>query len=88
VVEPSWGQGYASEALRALLTALLGDAAVRRVVAETMVDHLASRRVMEEAGMTYQGCRTAVVDGEVQDVVTYAIGSELAAGRRQPDCCA
>ncbi len=43
-------QGYATEALRAVL-----DQATVRVIAETDADHTASRRVMEKAGMVLQG---------------------------------
>jgi len=57
VVEPSWGRGYATAALRALLEHLLADRRVRRVVAETLEEHTASRRVMEKAGMRYHDAR-------------------------------
>jgi ribosomal-protein-alanine N-acetyltransferase len=71
VVEPSWGQGYATDALRALLLHVLADPRVRRVMAETLVTHTASRRVMEKAGMTLCGERTGDVDGEIMDLVIY-----------------
>ena len=71
MVEPSWGQGYATDALRALLRHVLADPRVRRVMAETQVTHTASRRVMEKAGMTLCGERTGDVDGEIMDLVIY-----------------
>jgi ribosomal-protein-alanine N-acetyltransferase len=71
VVEPSWGQGYATEALRALLAHLLADPRVHRVVAETLVGHAASRRVMEKAGMRLHGQRLGEVDGEPAELVVY-----------------
>ena len=77
VVEPSWGQGYATEALGALLARLLADPGVERVVAETLAGHGASRRVMEKAGMRLQGRRVGDVDGEQAELVVY----ELVAGR-------
>jgi 4a-hydroxytetrahydrobiopterin dehydratase len=77
VVEPSWGQGYATEALGALLARLLADPEVERVVAETLAGHGASRRVMEKAGMHLQGTRAGEVDGEQAELVVY----ELPAGR-------
>ena len=76
VVEPSWGQGYASEALRALLGHLLADPRIHRVVAETLEGHAASRRVMEKAGMRLHSRRVGEVDGEQADLVVY----ELPAG--------
>jgi RimJ/RimL family protein N-acetyltransferase len=71
VVEPCWGQGYATEALRALLGYVLDAPGMRRVVAETMVDHIASRRVMEKAGMTYCGQRMEDEYGELVNLVVY-----------------
>ena len=71
VVEPCWGQGYATEALRALLDHVLAEPDMRRVVAETMVHNIASRRVMEKAGMTYCGRRSDDEYGEPADLVVY-----------------
>jgi RimJ/RimL family protein N-acetyltransferase len=71
VVEPSWGRGYATAALRALLARLLADPRVRRVVAETLEGHTASRRVMEKAGMRHCDDRIGEVDGETVALVVY-----------------
>jgi ribosomal-protein-alanine N-acetyltransferase len=71
VVEPCWGQGYATEALRALLAHVLAQPGIRRAVAETMVGHTASRRVMEKAGMRYCGRGVDIEDGESVDLVVY-----------------
>ena len=73
VVEPSWGQGYATEALRALLGRLLADPGIDRVVAETLEGHAASRRVMEKAGMRLHGRRVGEVDGEQAELVVYEL---------------
>jgi RimJ/RimL family protein N-acetyltransferase len=48
----AWGQGYATEGSRALIRAGFTQFGVQRVVAETMAVNLASRRVMEKAGLT------------------------------------
>jgi RimJ/RimL family protein N-acetyltransferase len=48
----AWGKGYATEGSRALIGKGFTDFGVQRVVAETMVVHAASRRVMEKAGLT------------------------------------
>jgi RimJ/RimL family protein N-acetyltransferase len=54
-VAPSyWGNGYATEALIAVITHLFGSPEIRRVRADTEVGHHASRRVMEKAGMRWQ----------------------------------
>jgi len=48
----AWGQGYATEAVGALLAYLFSATNITRVVATTYEHNLASRRVMEKAGMT------------------------------------
>jgi ribosomal-protein-alanine N-acetyltransferase len=73
LVPSSWGQGYATEALRALVDELLAGGQVRRVFGETMVDHPASRRVMEKAGMRESGRRRAEEAGRTVEVVVYEI---------------
>jgi RimJ/RimL family protein N-acetyltransferase len=49
----AWGKGYATEGSRALIHKGFSELGVRRVVAETMAVHAASRRVMENAGLAY-----------------------------------
>jgi RimJ/RimL family protein N-acetyltransferase len=49
------GQGYATEALRGVIDWALAQAEVKRVEADTSHGNLASRRVMERAGMRYVG---------------------------------
>jgi RimJ/RimL family protein N-acetyltransferase len=71
VVEPCWGRGYATQALRALLGHLLADPRVHRVMAETLVELTASRRVMEKSGMGYCGRRVGEVDGATAELVVY-----------------
>jgi RimJ/RimL family protein N-acetyltransferase len=46
-----WGQGYATEGARALIRKGFRDLGVRRVSATTYQDNLASRRVLEKAGL-------------------------------------
>jgi RimJ/RimL family protein N-acetyltransferase len=48
----AWGQGYATEGARALVRLGFTVLGVQRVVAKAYQDNLASRRVMEKAGMT------------------------------------
>ncbi|HVE73590.1 MAG TPA: GNAT family N-acetyltransferase [Mycobacteriales bacterium] len=76
----AWGQGYATEGSRALVDAGFETYGVRRVVAETMAVHTASRRVMEKAGLTL--VRTFwqqwpdTIEGDEQGDVQYAITRE------------
>jgi RimJ/RimL family protein N-acetyltransferase len=46
-----WGQGYATEALRWLVDWALAEPRVRRIWACCAVDHAASARVMQKAGL-------------------------------------
>jgi RimJ/RimL family protein N-acetyltransferase len=48
----AWGQGYGTEASRALIRKGFTELGVRRVVAGAFADNIASRRVMEKAGLT------------------------------------
>ncbi len=48
----AWGKGYGTEGSRALIRKGFTEHGVQRVYAETMAVNLASRRVMEKAGLT------------------------------------
>ncbi len=73
----AWGKGYATEGARALIHKGFTELPVRRVVAFTMTVNIASRRVMEKAGLTL--VRTFwqewpdVIAGSEQGDVEYAL---------------
>lgn len=72
-----WGQGFMTEALRAVTEAALDDLAIYRVWAVCDVDNPASARVMQKAGMSYEGRlrRWMIhpnVSPEPRDVLCYA----------------
>jgi RimJ/RimL family protein N-acetyltransferase len=48
----AWGRGYATEGARALVRLAFAGLAADQVVATTMAANLASRRVLEKAGLT------------------------------------
>ena len=50
----AWAKGYATEGSRALIRKGFTELGVQRVSAETMAVNIASRRVMEKAGLTLQ----------------------------------
>jgi RimJ/RimL family protein N-acetyltransferase len=50
---PAWGKGYATEGSQALIEKGFRELGVQRVMAYTMAVHVASRRVMEKAGLRY-----------------------------------
>ena len=57
----SWGQGYATEACRAVLAAAI-DHGIDRVVALVALDNVASIRVAEKAGFTFE--KTTTIEAE------------------------
>jgi [ribosomal protein S5]-alanine N-acetyltransferase len=72
-----WGRGYMSEAVRAVVEASLGAPEIFRVWAVCDVDNPASARVMEKAGMDFEGrLRRFIVHPnlgpEPRDVLCYA----------------
>lgn len=93
--QAAWGKGYATEGARALIRKGFTELGVRRVVATTYQDNLASRRVMEKAGLTLVRryrltaadlAATGTFDGSSQDIwdgddVEYAL--EKAGWQRQ-----
>ena len=50
-----WGQGYMAEALRAAITYEFTTLGTRRIIADCQEENLASARVMQKCGMTYEG---------------------------------
>jgi len=73
----AWGQGYATEGSRALIDKGFAELGVERVVAFTMVVNVASRRVMEKAGLryvrTFHQSWPDYIEGQEQGDVEYAL---------------
>jgi RimJ/RimL family protein N-acetyltransferase len=88
----AWGKGYATEGSRALIRKGFTELGVRRVLASTMAVNVASRRVMEKAGLTL--ARTfhrswpdpieGAEHGEVEYALTKADWEQQEAGRERP----
>lgn len=77
LARPSWGQGIMSEAARALVEWAIAQPGIYRVWAYCDVDNGASARVMEKAGMEYEGTlrrysRHPNASDEPRDVLVYA----------------
>lgn len=96
--QSAWGQGYATEASRALIHKGFTELGVQRVVASTMTVNVGSRRVMEKSGLRF--VRTFMmewpdkIEGDEQGDVEYALTRaewlevqqrERAAEERDPD---
>jgi RimJ/RimL family protein N-acetyltransferase len=73
----AWGKGYATEGSRALIDRGFGELGAQRVVASTMVVNVASRRVMEKAGLRFVRIFHQPwpdhIDGEEEGDVEYAL---------------
>ena len=73
----AWGKGYATEGSRALIHKGFSELGVERVVASTMVVNIASRRVMEKAGLalvrTFYQPWPDRIEGEELGDVEYAL---------------
>jgi len=73
----AWGKGYATEGSRALIDKGFAELGVQRVVAFTMVVNVASRRVMEKAGLrfvrTFHQPWPDHLEGEEEGDVEYAL---------------
>jgi 8-oxo-dGTP diphosphatase len=80
---PYWSKGYATEAVKGLLPAVFGAAAVAEVFAEVMVDNPASQRVLEKAGFG-RGGEGVGSRGRCRDarVVRYALDRAAWTARR------
>jgi RimJ/RimL family protein N-acetyltransferase len=73
----AWGKGYATEGSRALIQKGFAEHGVERVFATTMVVNVASRRVMEKAGLkyvrTFHQAWPDYIEGEEEGDVEYAL---------------
>ncbi|MFJ9417125.1 GNAT family N-acetyltransferase [Streptomyces sp. NPDC101227] len=85
--EVSWGKGYATEGSRALIRKGFTDLGVERVTANTMAVNARSRRVMENAGLTFVRSFTGqwpeAIEGSEHGEVEYELTRAEWEGRRQ-----
>jgi RimJ/RimL family protein N-acetyltransferase len=73
-----WGQGYATEGARALIRKGFTELGVQRVVATTYQDNLASRRVMEKAGLSLvRTYRMTIAELLANDTTSHSTLEEL-----------
>ena len=73
--EPTWGKGYATEAVRAMLHWAYEALDLNRVEAELDTRNTASARVLEKLGFEREGLRRedCIVSGEVSDSWIYGL---------------
>jgi RimJ/RimL family protein N-acetyltransferase len=70
-----WGRGLVPEAVRAMIAFGFERMGLNRIEARCIVENTASSRVMEKAGMTYEGTlrQREFIKGAYQDMKLYAI---------------
>ena len=72
-----WGKGYATEALKAVIDYLFNEANFHTIVAMHMANNPASGKVMQKAGMKYEGTlRDRIIDKNTKqydDLLSYSI---------------
>lgn len=70
-----WGRGYATEAAKAVVDAAFKLPEIVRVSADALTTNLASSRVLEKTGMTFEGCMRMKFfrNGTYGDLNTYSI---------------
>jgi ribosomal-protein-alanine N-acetyltransferase len=75
LARPYWGQGYATEAVRAVISFGFHVMLLNRIQATCMLDNTASARVMEKVGMQYEGIlrEYALIREQYRDLKLYAI---------------
>jgi ribosomal-protein-alanine N-acetyltransferase len=74
LAEPFWGQGIATQAVKAVTAYAVATHGLSRVFAVPFASNIASCRVLEKAGFTLEGHlrRSAIKDGVIVDQVQYA----------------
>ena len=87
VLNPAfWGQGYAPEAVHAVMTFGFGTLSLHRIEAKYIIGNNRSRRVMEKCGMTFEGVRRSsmLIKGEYRDIgVCSILSSEFFAREKE-----
>lgn len=70
-----WGQGYATEALQALVEFSFSTLTLHRLEAGCAVRNLASVKVLQKAGLVREGCKRGIlpIRGQWVDAYLYAI---------------
>ncbi|MDO4621690.1 MAG: GNAT family protein [Eubacteriales bacterium] len=71
-----WGNGYATEASKAVIDHAFSEVGLHRIFASHHIDNTASGRVLEKAGMLYEGTMRdgqKNADGSFSDLKLYAI---------------
>lgn len=79
IAKDYWGKGYATEALKGLIKWAFEEKDFHKVIASHFARNKASGKVMQKAGMTYEGCQKEHIlkDGVFHDSILYGIIKEI-----------
>ena len=74
LAEPFWGRGIMTQVVKFLADWAIGDLGLHRVAAEPYATNMASHRVLEKAGFSYEGRlrSSALKDGKIVDQLVYS----------------
>jgi ribosomal-protein-alanine N-acetyltransferase len=81
IAHPYWGQSYATEAVLALIQFGLEQMQLLRIEAVVLPEHLASARVLQKAGMQFEGVlrNYQVWHRQPCDLLMYAVTNKMKA---------
>jgi RimJ/RimL family protein N-acetyltransferase len=73
--KPYWGNGYCTEAARAVVRYAFEDLGLNRITAAYFANNSASGRVMQNIGMNYEGHRVQEIKkwGKFEDLILYGL---------------
>ena len=74
-----WGQGYMTEAFRLVIDFLFQQVGFRRIAMRHARENIGSGRVMQKAGLKYEGCMLQaerLLDGSFADICLYGLLNE------------
>lgn len=73
--EPYWGNHYATEAVAAMIDFGFNTLKLNRICARCMKENIASAKILQKAGMKYEGCLRQHFKkwGEFKDIELYGI---------------
>ena len=74
----NWGQGFAGEAVKAVIAYLMEQEGIKCVKAWCAADNIGSRKIMERAGMTHVSTEKGALEteGRKYDILIWRLGSE------------
>jgi RimJ/RimL family protein N-acetyltransferase len=75
IAEPWWGKGIGTTAVKEVCSYIFNNTDIIRIFAEPFAYNIASCRILEKAGFTFEGTlrKNAVKNGKVIDMKMYAL---------------